>query len=361
MNPMKLPTLLAEYQKKIVDYLLSDAGKRGFQPSHMQEAALHYLRRGGKALRSTALLLICRAVGGDEERALPAAAAIEIYHTWTLIHDDIIDRDKKRRGHLTVHEEFYRRALTEMGYADKEAKHYGLSIGILTGDLLQGWAVSLLCDLRHSGAADSNLVLFLVNDLAGSVNTELIAGQTSDIQCVKLPIDNLDIDSLIDLAEKKTGRLYQFAGRAGAMLGLNTIDPDQPSVKILTEFAAKCGIAFQLRDDILGIIGKEEVLGKPVGSDLREGKITVLLYHALTNANEKERIVLMSTAGNTSATAAEITQATDLIIKLGGVARAQELAESYVADAALCLDHVPNLQHKDLLLEWVRYLIHRDS
>jgi geranylgeranyl diphosphate synthase type I len=358
---MKLAVILAEYRKKITNYLLADAAKRDFQPRHMQEAAVHYLRRGGKVLRSIALLLICKAVGGDEAKALPAAAAVEVYHTWTLIHDDIIDRDTKRRGHLTVHEEFYQRALNEMRYSEEEARQYGLSLGILAGDILQGWAVSLLCDLCRTGELGPGLVVFLTNNLMGHVQNTLIEGEMLDIQYSKLPIDKLDIEYITDMLKKKTAVLYQFAGLAGAMIGLNVNDPEHPAVRTLSEFADKCGTAFQLRDDILGLIGSEEILGKSVGSDLREGKMTVILYHALVNANEKQRAVLMRTAGNASATVAEIAQATDLIIKLGGIAYAQKLAESYIVDAALCLDRVPNLRHKELLLEWARFLIGRNS
>ena len=358
---MNLERALQEYRKTIADYLLLGDGKRSFRPEHIGDAALHYLRFGGKSLRPATVFLACKAVGGDEEIALPAAAAVEVYHIWTLIHDDIIDRDDRRRGHLTVHEEFYQRSLNEMGYPEEEARHYGLSIGILAGDILQGWAVSLLCDLCRTTRVDPELVVFLTNHLFGHVQNTLVEGEMLDIQYTKLPISELDIDLIIDMLGKKTGVLYQFAALAGAMIGLNVSDSDHSTVRTLSEFAAKCGTAFQLRDDILGIIGKEEVLGKPVGSDLREGKMTVLLYHALTNANDEERTVLMRTAGNASATAAEITQATDLIIELGGVVRAQELAESYVVGAALCLDRVPNLQYKDLLLEWAQYLIHRDS
>jgi geranylgeranyl diphosphate synthase type I len=358
---MKLEKALQEYRWKIADYLLSDHGKRSFHPEHIRDAAFHYLRFGGKSLRPATVFLACKAVGGDEEIALPAAAAVEVYHTWTLIHDDIIDRDEKRRGHLTVHEEFYQRALNEMRYSEEEARHYGLSIGILAGDMLQGWAVSLLCDLCHTGKVAPELVVFLTNKLMGHVQNTLVEGEMLDMQYSKLPINKVDIEHITDMLEKKTGVLYQFAALAGAMIGLSVNDPEHPAVRTLSDFADKCGTAFQLRDDILGLIGSEEILGKPVGSDLREGKMTVLLYHALANANEKERTVLMSTAGNVSATPAEITKATDLIIKLGGVVRAQELAQSFVVDAVQCLNRVPNLQHTELLLEWAQYLIHRDS
>ncbi|MBT9160586.1 MAG: polyprenyl synthetase family protein [Dehalococcoidia bacterium] len=357
---MKLEKVLQEYRERIADYLLSGDGRRSFHPEHIRDAALHYLSFGGKTLRPATVFLACKAVGGNEEIALPAAAAVEVYHTWTLIHDDIIDRDEKRRGHLTVHEEFYRRALNEMRYSEEEARHYGLSLGILAGDMLQGWAVSLLCDLCRTSELDPELVVFLTNNLMGHVQNTLVEGEMLDIQYSKLPIDKLDIEHIIDMLEKKTGALYQFAGLAGAMIGLNVNDPEHPAVRTLSEFADKCGTAFQLRDDILGLIGSEEILGKSVGSDLREGKMTVILYHALVNANEKQRAILMSTAGNASATAVEIAQTTDLIIELGGIACAQKLAESYITDAALCLDGMPNLRHKELLLEWARFLISRN-
>jgi len=358
---VKLEKVLQEYRKKIADYLFFGDGRRSFQPEHIRDAALHYLSFGGKSLRPATVFLACKAVGGDEEIVLPAAAAVEVYHTWTLIHDDIIDRDEKRRGHLTVHEEFYQRSLNEMQYSEEEARHYGLSLGILAGDMLQGWAVSLLCDLCRTAELDPELVMFLTNNLMGHVQNTLVEGEMLDIQYSKLPVDKLDIDRITDMLEKKTGVLYQFAALAGAMIGLNVNDPEHPAARSLSEFADKSGTAFQLRDDILGIIGSEETLGKSVGSDLREGKMTVILYHALVNANQKQRAILMRTAGNASATVAEIAQATHLIIELGGIACAQKLAESYIVDAALCLDRVPNLRHKELLLEWARFLISRNS
>ncbi|MCI2426723.1 polyprenyl synthetase family protein, partial [Candidatus Acetothermia bacterium] len=211
---MKLMALLTEYREKITSYLLSDTAKRDFKPCHMQEAALHYLSKGGKSLRPATVFLACKAVGGDEEIALPAAAAVEVYHTWTLIHDDIIDRDDRRRGHSTVHEEFYQRALNEMQYSEEEARHYGLSVGILAGDTLQGWAVSLLCDLCHTGKVAPELVVFLTNKLMGHVQNTLVEGEMLDIQYSKLPINKVDIEHITDMLEKKTGVLYQFAALA---------------------------------------------------------------------------------------------------------------------------------------------------
>src|SRR5690606_36846634 len=108
-----------------------------------------YLHAGGKSLRAAVMMFCCGAVGGDEQTAIPAAAAIELYHTFTLVHDDIIDRDEKRRGVPTVHYDFANRGRDELGFDEKTAQHYGMTIAILAGDLQQGWAASLLPDLHR--------------------------------------------------------------------------------------------------------------------------------------------------------------------------------------------------------------------
>src|SRR5437763_9493239 len=122
-----------------------------FEPEHIRDSVYHYLSQKGKALRPLMLLLSCGAAGGDEARALPAAAAIELFHTWTLVHDDIIDRDDLRRGKPTVHAAFRARAQTEWGYEPDAAAHYGVTAAILAGDQQQGWAYALLAELPGRG------------------------------------------------------------------------------------------------------------------------------------------------------------------------------------------------------------------
>lgn len=112
----RFDTLLSELaarKQKVYDYLFASEYARGFAPAHLHDAAFSYLKMGGKSLRPAVLMLSCAAVGGDENSAIPAAAGIEVYHTWTLVHDDIIDRDERRRGAPTVHIEFAERGLRE--------------------------------------------------------------------------------------------------------------------------------------------------------------------------------------------------------------------------------------------------------
>jgi geranylgeranyl diphosphate synthase type I len=345
---------------KIRSYLASREYRRHFSPKHIYESVYSYINANGKSLRPAVLLLSCGAVGGDEEKAMPAAAAIEVYHAWTLVHDDLIDKDERRRGCLTVHEEFRRKAIEELGYNEGDAQHYGISIAVLAGDVQQGWSVSLLCELYYTHNIDPTIVLYLINDLKMDVQSTLVDGETLDIQYSKLPIESLNENMIVEMLWKKTGVLYEFAGRAGAMIGLGTCDPNHEFARAISTFASKCGIAFQLQDDILGISGDESLLGKPVGSDIREGKRTTIVYHAFKNANDKQKEILLSILGNEQATEGEINEATNLLRQLGGIEHTKNLARLYVKDALLYLDDIPESKYKDLLSIWAEYMIERE-
>ena len=351
---------LSKRKDKVYEYLISSRYRELFCPEHVHDSVYSYIRQRGKCLRPAVLLFSCGAVGGDEEKAVPAAAAIEVFHTWTMVHDDIMDRDSRRRGGPTVHEEFRGRAISEFGYEENEARHYGISIAMLAGDMQQGWAVTLLSELSVQNGIDPDLVLYLIRDSEMRVQSTLIAGQVLDIQYSSRSIDTLTEEQILDMLWKKTGVLFEFAGKAGAMLGLETSDPDHPLVQAISSFAGRCGIAFQLQDDILGIVGDEQTLGKSVGSDIREGKRTAIFYHAFKNANSKQKSEMMRIFGNESATDEDIEKAKTLVRELGGIKYTEELARSYVKDSVLHLREVPESKYKTLLSSWAEYMIERE-
>ena len=173
------------------DYVLSDRYISQFSPEDMAEAICSYFQYGGKRLRPAVLLFSCGAVGGKELTALPAAAAIEIFHTWTLVHDDIIDRDGTRRGEATVHERFYRKALNHphLVFTERDARHYGVSLGILAGDVQHGWGISLMTELSRINGVDPAVTLYLINALDTYVLTQLVEGEVLDIQYSHLPVE----------------------------------------------------------------------------------------------------------------------------------------------------------------------------
>jgi geranylgeranyl diphosphate synthase, type I len=346
-------------KEKVYNYLNSSRFHRTFSPEHIHDSVYSYLKNGGKALRPSVLLFACGAVGGNEDYMIPAASAVEIFHTWTIVHDDIIDRDNKRRGGPTVHEEFRKRAIAEFGYDEADAKHYGISIAILAGDMQQGWAVSMLSELAMNDKINPKLVLYLVGDFEMRVQGELIEGQVLDIQYSKIPIEELSEDQIMKVMWKKTGVLYEFSGKAGAMLGLDTLDSKHEFVDAISSFTGKCGTAFQLQDDILGIVGDEDKLGKPVGSDIKEGKRTIIVSHSFKNANQIQKNKLADVMGDQQAYESDIKEAKSLLMELGGIEYTKKLARSYVEDAIPHLDVIPQSRYKDLLLMWAEYMIER--
>ena len=143
----------------IRDYLKSDEYVQRFSQGHIQDSIYSYIDSGGKCLRPAVLFFSCGAVGGDETKALAGAAGIEVFHTWTLVHDDIIDRDDKRRGSPTVHKEFAARARSEFGLDEKTSEHYGTTVAIMTGDIQHGWAISLFTELSTRYGIDPAISL----------------------------------------------------------------------------------------------------------------------------------------------------------------------------------------------------------
>jgi len=349
-------------RKRVREHLLSrtDAYAGFLSVPHLRDAASLYIVQGGKYLRAQLLLLSCGIVGGREDTALPAAAALEAFHAWTLIHDDIIDQDRRRRGGPTIHEECRRKAVAEWGLEDSEAQHYGRSMGILAGDVLQGWTVSLLCELSRGRQVELALVVALLEDLNLQVRSVLLDGETMDVQFPRLSPDRLDTAAVEEMVYRKTGALYEFAGRAGAMIGLGRNDPEHPQVRALSSFAGRCGISFQLQDDVLGVVGHQGLLGKPTGSDIRLGKRTLVNVHALEHASPAQRERLLRVFGNPLAGDAEIEETKSLLKELGSVAYCRARARAHLVEAVGLLESLPPSGYKDLLCFWAESMVERD-
>ena len=356
---------LAARRDQVYALLLDPRYGAAFEPAHSREAVYHYLNQRGKALRPLMLLLSCGAAGGDEARALPAAAAVELFHTWTLVHDDVIDRDDLRRGRPTVHAAFARRAATEWNYPTAEAAHYGVITAILAGDQQQGWAYALLAELPNRGVSPL-VALELVRDLALRLEPGLLAGEMLDVQYSHRPISDLDEAAVLDMLTRKTALLYSYAARAGALIGLDAAGQRDTSagaalVAALEQFAGLCGTAFQLQDDLLGITGDEARLGKPIGSDLREGKKTLIIYHALTHGAPEPLARIMAVLGQADAPPAAITDAIRALDEIGSLAYVRAMQERYVAEAYAQLATLPDTANRKLLYLWARFLVARDA
>jgi geranylgeranyl diphosphate synthase, type I len=348
-----------ERREKVLDYLYRQSTGTRIAPPHLAQAVHSYLMRGGKCLRSFVLLLSCGAMGGDEQRAIPAAAAVEIYHTWTLVHDDIIDRDETRRGGKSVHRDFEDKAINEFVYQPEEAKQYGLSLAILAGDAQHAWAISLLTALCNQFQVSSDLVINLIRELETDVINTLLEGETLDVQYACQTAEEMKEDLILEMLWKKTGKLYEYCGRVGGLIALDHYDPTDKRVEALASFTSKCGLAFQLQDDILGIVGNAATLGKPIWSDLLEGKKTLIIYRAFHRAGKDERKRFLQNLGNKNASKDELEALTKFIINSGSITYTQERARAYIKDALQELRIIPESRYRDLLYLWAESILDR--
>ena len=352
---------LAERERRVMDFLNRSGYAQAVRPQMMRSLVRSYVKRPAKRLRPALLLFCAGAAGGDEAVALPAAAAVELFHTWTLVHDDIIDRDARRRGGPTLHVEAAERIAQEWQVSREQAGHFGMSAALLAGDVQHGWAIRLLASRETSASPSPEVLLALVRELEGPVLRRLVQGEVLDVELARRPLGQLRQREILNMLRLKTGTLYEFSARAGAALGLGTADLSHPLVEKLARFGLECGLAFQLQDDILGAVGDSGALGKPVGSDMREGKRTMLVYYAYQAANPQQGRALRRNLGNPHATQAQVQQIANLFLELGAVERTAALARRIVSRALPLLRELPSAEHRNLLHLWARYLIDRTT
>lgn len=341
--------------RSVREYLAADTFAASMEPPHLREAAGAYLERGGKGLRPALVLMCCGAVGGREEWALAAGAAAEVTHNWTLVHDDVIDRDELRRGGPTVHADLAARGRLEFGLGDDDARHYGLTMAILGGDLGPCWAAHLLARLPENGATDGETARRLATELAAVTVPAILAGEAEDVQLSVTPLAAVTVEAVEAMLARKTGALYEWCAHAGAVVG----GAAPETVDKLGRFARLCGTAFQHVDDTLAYFADEGRTGKAAASDLREGKRTALVLEAYRNAGAEDKKFIADTLGRPDAAAADIEALREKITALGGVAYARGRARRYYEEALEGLRVLPAGERRDLLTAWAEFLLVR--
>lgn len=311
MNNKNLKIIM--YSKEIIDRLNNVilSYVQG-EPTELYEASAHLLKAGGKRLRPILLLAVARGYGLEEEKALPAAAAIELLHNFTLVHDDIMDRDAFRRNVPTVH------------------TIWGDALAILAGDLLFSKAFEAILDLERKGIKQ-DLVVKAARKLAWASVT-VAEGQALDMNFEKR--DNVSEEDYMIMIEKKTAALFKAAAEIGAIIAGAT----EEQIKHIGEYARLAGKAFQIRDDILGLIADEKKLGKPVYSDIREGKRTILVIYALGKLDENKRKELLSILGDRKVSIERLRYAVKLIEEADAFQYAWEKANKLIEKALQHLD-----------------------
>jgi geranylgeranyl diphosphate synthase, type I len=244
------------------------------QPIRLYDAASTYLTSGGKKLRPFLVIKSCEMFAGKEEKALPAAAAVELIHNFSLIHDDIMDNDEIRHGISTVH------------------KEYGLPIALIAGDILFSKAFQVL-SLHGKKMGHDDSIIAKMNRILSTACVHVCEGQGLDIQMAssnKIPT----IDEYLDMIRKKTASLFEVSCALGVLC---SAEPLVGNVDNLSKFGRFTGIAFQLIDDLIGVTGDPKLTGKAVGNDIREGKKTYPILLALEHADTNKREKIMKVFG----------------------------------------------------------------
>ena len=346
---------LCQIREKIDNIIKNDYFPAVVKPDFLKEAVRDYPCRGGKRLRPALLVWSCGLLGGDIEKAFLPAASVEIYHNWTLVHDDIIDNDDFRRGIPTTHKFLENKAIESFGRAGGDFRKFGSDFAILAGDIMQGWAIDMLL----KSELPSKVVLALAREMQTLVNRELISGEALDVEFSYRPIESISSDDVLEMIRMKTGVLLNFCAGAGAAIALESSDMNDKRIKSLSRFASLGGIAFQLRDDWLGVFGDESKFGKPAGSDLREKKPTLLLIKTLENLPASDKAELLSCLGHDNFSESALENARNLIRSSGAEEIVEKMAENCTNEAAGILSKFPENKYSNYLFDFLTYMTGR--
>jgi len=329
--------------------------QRHISEEHLAIISRRYFIKPGKALRPALLTLCALLCGGNEENVRSAAAAVEMFHTWTLMHDDIIDHDEKRRGIYTAHVFASKIGKMNLALGKDDATAFGEALAMLGGDMLHGFALDMLMHTKTK----PGLLIDIASEMDGTLNPELLSGEQLDIRLSYTPWEKVTTGMIMEMMRLKTGALLSFCAKAGAALGNEKPIRKNSEAQRLGEFAVCCGLAFQLQDDVLGIFGDEKEFGKPIGSDIREGKRTLIMLDALHTLPPEDKGKMLRLLGNKELSQQDLQFAADSVRKCGALARCQAMANSFVKDAQEILGQFPPSRHRELLRQWSDKMVGR--
>jgi octaprenyl-diphosphate synthase len=318
-------TLAIATAKEVFDLLHDDlrAIEREFGGDTVSAVAAiteisEYLREGGgKRIRPLLLLLSAKSQGYSDSGMIRLGAVVEMVHTATLVHDDIIDAADTRRGRPSAN------------------TTWGNAKCVLAGDWLYMQAFRLALDERN----------FRILDLLIGLTQQMVEGELLQLEKLGLAISEDEYNTLI---YRKTACLFEVSMRLGSVLAAVGDEAEQK----MGDYGRALGMAFQIVDDVLDLTATEEVLGKPVASDLREGKATLAIIHALENSSETEREAIQTVLTDQNFSRVTHTEILVILQRHGSVDYAMQTAFQYADTARAALADLPDSDFKRALL-WV--------
>jgi len=288
------------------------------------EPSKYAIEARGKRLRPAILVLACRATGGDIETALLHAAAIELIHTASLILDDIIDGASLRRGVSSLHERF------------------GLNMAMLTGVILSSKALNILSR----------------NPLISQTVTEAICDMTEgEALDSTTNVFNCTEENYFRIVSKKTASLFSCAAEVGGFLGMAS----KTNLVSLSEYGFNAGIAFQIHDDMLGLISTEGTLRKSIGADLKSGKLNLPLLHAIISITPQDRFELRNFLSDAPSNKKKLNDVLALLNRTGSIEYSKRKAKEFIEKSKQHLHKLAPSKARDMLEALADYIVTRTN
>lgn len=306
------------------------------EPQGLYAPIDHALAEGGKRLRPTLALLACQLCGVEAGKAVQAALALEIFHNFTLLHDDVMDHASVRRGRPSVN------------------KQFGDNTAILSGDEM---LIEAYKQLQHYEPTLLAQLLPVFNKMA----SEVCEGQQYDMDFETMADEQVSKDDYMNMIRLKTSVLLAAALQMGAIVA----GASKQQQEDLFTFGIHLGLAFQIQDDVLDVYGDERTFGKAIGGDICEGKKTYLFLAARDNASQEDKVLLRQMMALPSATAQErkhkIEQVTLLYNRLRAREEAMTLINDHTTQALNILSHFPQQEARQTLEQLAQQLLTRQS
>ena len=324
---------------KELELFLASAVKRYKQSinADVYQEICDYVMRGGKRLRALALFMAYKALGGqNQDVARRLSICVELLHNSTLVHDDIIDRDDKRRNAPAFHikfQEFYKQIDDQN---EVKVRRFGESVAILAGNILYELGLEVIYHLQTPDEVKSKLM-----EIYASTYRKVNEGQLLDIAFE----DRFDIaeKEYYEMVQLKTGALFE----ASLLLGVTLAQGSEEQLDTFVSFGIPAFTAFQIQDDVLGTFGTDK-WGKNIESDLREGKRTLLVIKTLEKLGDADREFFISTIGNANATSEELERVRNLMKNCGALGYATATAKELITRAKQQLTIEPSLKKEGL-------------
>ncbi len=324
MTPQDIYQLVAPELALVEEELLAYT-RSGITP--ISEIGEYLLNAGGKRLRPALLLLTAKMLGDVSPMAIRLGAVVEFIHNATLVHDDIIDAADTRRGRPSAN------------------SHWGNSMTVLAGDWLymQSFAVAL-------GEKNLDVLNTLIDITQKMVEGELL-------QLTYLGQSEVTEAQLLDIVERKTAYLFSGCTKLPALAaGMN-----HGSAERLADIGKSLGMAFQLVDDLLDLTSTQDVLGKPVANDLKEGKLTLPVLFAIRNADHEDTLKVKRVLDERDFRSVDPTEILRLVERSDGLNRTRKLAEDYARRAIQMLEEFPASIYRDAIVRIPEFILNRSA